>query len=118
MSQDPVAWRYWKDKFACWEYSDTPLVFPAVPAGTKMEPLYAATDARIQALEADNRAAWATNRAIDKARMEDRARADKVAQDAIRLYQGLVRARQPLFPHIDQEEVMARDFPLIAALKS
>ena len=36
----PQAWRYWKDKFACWEYSDVPLKFPAVPAGTKMEPLY------------------------------------------------------------------------------
>jgi hypothetical protein len=36
----PVAYRYWKDKFACWEYSDTPLEFPAVPAGTVMEPLY------------------------------------------------------------------------------
>ena len=36
----PVAWRYWKDKFGCWEYSDVPLEFPAVPAGTKMEALY------------------------------------------------------------------------------
>jgi hypothetical protein len=36
----PVAYRYWKDKFACWEYSDKPLEFPAVPAGTAMEPLY------------------------------------------------------------------------------
>jgi hypothetical protein len=35
----PVAWRYWKDKFACGEYSDVPLEFPAVPAGTKMHPL-------------------------------------------------------------------------------
>ena len=40
-AQEPVAWRYWKDKFACWEYSDTRLEFPAVPAGTKMYPLYA-----------------------------------------------------------------------------
>jgi hypothetical protein len=38
--RQPVAWRYWKEKFACWEYSDVPLEFPAVPAGTKMEPLY------------------------------------------------------------------------------
>ncbi len=38
--KEPVAYRYWKDKFACWEYSDTPLEFPAVPAGTVMEPLY------------------------------------------------------------------------------
>lgn len=36
----PVAWRYWKDKFGCWEYSDVPLEFPEVPAGTKMEALY------------------------------------------------------------------------------
>lgn len=80
--------------------------------------MYAAMKARIAELEADNKVAWTTNRAIDKARMEDCARADKVAQDAIRLYQGLVRARQNLFPRIDQEEVMARDFPLIAALKA
>ena len=40
MRPKPVAWRYWKDKFGCWEYSDVPLEFPAVPAGTKMEPLY------------------------------------------------------------------------------
>lgn len=39
-TRTPVAWRYWKDKFGCWEYSDVPLEFPAVPAGTKMEPLY------------------------------------------------------------------------------
>ena len=38
--QTPVAYRYWKDKFACWEYSDVPLEFPAVPAGTEMEPLF------------------------------------------------------------------------------
>ena len=38
--QGPVAWRYWKQKWNCWEYSDTKLEFPAVPAGTKMEPLY------------------------------------------------------------------------------
>ena len=37
---EPVAYRYWKDKFACWEYSDVPLEFPAVPAGVEMEPLY------------------------------------------------------------------------------
>jgi hypothetical protein len=37
--QEPVAWRYWKDKFGCWEYSDTKLEFPAVPAGTTMHPL-------------------------------------------------------------------------------
>ena len=37
---EPAAWRYWKDKFGCWEYSDVLLKFPAVPAGTKMEPLY------------------------------------------------------------------------------
>jgi hypothetical protein len=36
----PQAWRYWKDKFGCWEYSDTELKFPAVPAGTKLHPLY------------------------------------------------------------------------------
>lgn len=39
-TQKPVAWRYWKDKFACWEYSDTRLESPAVPAGTKMVPLF------------------------------------------------------------------------------
>jgi hypothetical protein len=38
--QEPAAWRYWKDKFACYEYSDTRLSFPAVPAGTMMFPLY------------------------------------------------------------------------------
>lgn len=36
----PVAYRYWKDKFASWEYSDVALTFPAVPAGTQMEQLY------------------------------------------------------------------------------
>lgn len=40
--QEPVAWRYWKDKFGCWEYDEAKLEFPAVPAGTKMHPLYAA----------------------------------------------------------------------------
>lgn len=43
----PVAWRYWKDKFQCWEYSDVPLEFPAVPAGTKMEPLYLGPNAEV-----------------------------------------------------------------------
>jgi len=43
---EPVAWRYWKEKFACWEYSDVPLEFPAVPAGTKMEPLYLGPNVR------------------------------------------------------------------------
>ena len=47
MRPKPVAWRYWKDKFACWEYSDVPLEFPAVPAGTKMEPLYLGPNARL-----------------------------------------------------------------------
>jgi hypothetical protein len=37
----PVAWRYWEDKFGCWEYSDCHLSFPSVPAGTRMIPLYA-----------------------------------------------------------------------------
>lgn len=36
----PVAWRYWKDKFACWEYTEQDLAFPAVPAGTVLHPLY------------------------------------------------------------------------------
>ena len=40
MRPKPVAWRYWKDKFQCWEYSDVPLEYPAVPAGTKMQALY------------------------------------------------------------------------------
>lgn len=39
-----VAWRYWKDKFGCWEYSDTPIEFPAVPAGTKLEALLLASE--------------------------------------------------------------------------
>ncbi len=39
-ARQPVAWRYWKDKFACWEYSDVKLEFPAVPADTQMHPLY------------------------------------------------------------------------------
>ncbi len=43
----PVAWRYWKDKFGCWEYSDFHLKFPAVPAGTKMEPLYLGPDLQL-----------------------------------------------------------------------
>ena len=43
---EPVAWRYWKDKFACWEYSDMRVEFPAVPAGTEMHPLYTAPPAR------------------------------------------------------------------------
>jgi hypothetical protein len=53
----PVAWRYWKDKFACWEYSDVPLEFPAVPAGTKMEPLYAAPQP-LSGLEAERSMKW------------------------------------------------------------
>lgn len=36
----PVAWRYWSTKWQGWEYADRPLQFPAVPAGTVMEPLY------------------------------------------------------------------------------
>lgn len=40
--QEPVAWRYWSTKWHSWEYSDAPPVFPAVPAGTKVEPLYTA----------------------------------------------------------------------------
>ena len=35
----PVAWRYWKDKFACWEYSDGP---PDSPAGAEVQALYLA----------------------------------------------------------------------------
>lgn len=46
-TRTPVAWRYWKDKFCCWEYSDVPLEFPAVPAGTKMEPLYLGPNALV-----------------------------------------------------------------------
>ena len=63
----PQAWRYWKDKFACWEYSDTKLEFPAVPAGTEMHPLYdrqtvaqlEATSAALAIDRADLRAALA-----------------------------------------------------------
>ncbi len=36
----PTAYRYFIDKFACWGYSEDDLIFPAVPAGTKLEPLY------------------------------------------------------------------------------
>lgn len=36
----PVAYRYWSNKFQCWEYSAICLEFPDVPAGTNMEPLY------------------------------------------------------------------------------
>lgn len=49
--QEPVAYRYWKDKFSCWEYSDTPLTFPAVPAGTGMKPLYAAPVPAVPSVE-------------------------------------------------------------------
>jgi hypothetical protein len=63
----PQAWRYWKAKFGCWEYSDTALEFPAVPAGTKLHPLYdrnavaqlEATAASLAVERADLRAAIA-----------------------------------------------------------
>ena len=42
MTTEPVAYRYWSTKWHCWEYSDTRLEFPAVPAGTEMKPLYVA----------------------------------------------------------------------------
>lgn len=51
----PVAWRYWKDKFGCWGYSDVPLEFPAVPAGTKMEALYLGPNVKLTgAVQAPN----------------------------------------------------------------
>lgn len=36
----PTAFRYWKGKFNCYEYTEQRLEFPAVPAGTEMYPLY------------------------------------------------------------------------------
>jgi hypothetical protein len=41
----------------------------------------------------------------------------ELRKNAVQLYTGLIRARQSLFPHVDQEKVMARDYPKIASLK-
>lgn len=49
----PAAWRYWKDKFACWEYSDVRLIFPDVPAGTVMHPVFTEDQMRAALLPAE-----------------------------------------------------------------
>ncbi|MDD3885132.1 MAG: hypothetical protein PHW66_09435 [Gallionella sp.] len=95
--------------------------------------MYAAMKARIAELEAENRVlvVKTTNSLANNLCPDHRDKQtgkpclactiEALEKNAVRLYNGLVRARQNLFPHIDQEEVMAvmaRDFPLIAALKS